>query len=239
MEKEILIKQEYSSQDDSEHIRFLIKNFFRDNRYITVDGKPFFLVYRPEHFPNINETIKIWRREAVAAGLNGLYLGYTQSWGYKVNPIDMGFDCAVEFQPDMASFPPPLQPGFIEKVFHKLKLHTPIYRQHYIVEYEDFVNKVISTEIKTPFTYRGITPMFDNSARRKKEAFIMKDSTPVVYEKWLDHIIQNPPKEAMPENFIFINAWNEWAEGNHLEPCQKWGRAYLEATQRAVGNLNY
>lgn len=64
----------------------------------------------------------------------------------------------------------------------------------------------------------------------------MDNSSPAVYEEWLQHIADTFKPYSEEENFIFINAWNEWAEGNHLEPCMKWGRAYLEATKRVIGN---
>jgi len=87
-----------------------------------------------------------------------------------------------------------------------------------------------------------ICPGWDNSARRKKGAIILVNSTPELYENWLRQVVNRqraiaPPDESSgiaPESLVFINAWNEWAEGNHLEPCQKWGRAYLEATRRVL-----
>ena len=82
--------------------------------------------------------------------------------------------------------------------------------------------------------YPGITPAWDNSARRKKNAAIITNSTPEKYENWLKQVIGSFKPYSADENFIFINAWNEWAEGNHLEPCQRWGRQYLEATARAL-----
>ena len=77
--------------------------------------------------------------------------------------------------------------------------------------------------------------MWDNSARRKENPFILHNSTPEKYKEWLKYIIENYSWETVPEQFLFINAWNEWAEGNHLEPCQKWGTAYLEATKQVLG----
>jgi Glycosyltransferase WbsX len=83
-------------------------------------------------------------------------------------------------------------------------------------------------------SYPSITPMWDNSARRKINYFILHNSTPQKYKVWLLYIINNFRWESMPESFLFINAWNEWAEGNHLEPCQKWGKEFLEATKEAL-----
>jgi hypothetical protein len=81
-----------------------------------------------------------------------------------------------------------------------------------------------------------VTPSWDNSSRRKTFATILKDSHPDIYEDWLKTVIEKFSPPSPEENLVFINAWNEWAEGNHLEPCPKWGRAYLEATRRAINS---
>jgi hypothetical protein len=78
--------------------------------------------------------------------------------------------------------------------------------------------------------------MWDNSARRKINPFILHGSTPEKYGKWLARIRDEYPWQNSDANFLFINAWNEWAEGNHLEPCQKWGREYLEETAKILNN---
>jgi lipopolysaccharide biosynthesis protein len=99
----------------------------------------------------------------------------------------------------------------------------------------DGQEKVIAD--KAPSTYLKfpcVTPQWDNSARRKTGANIFHGSTPELYEKWLKTTVENITFARPDEKILFINAWNEWGEGNHLEPCQKWGRAYLEATYRAL-----
>ena len=102
-----------------------------------------------------------------------------------------------------------------------------------IYDYEEYANLQMATSFKQK-SYPSITPMWDNSARRKINYFILHHSTPQKYKVWLQHIINNYKWEDMPESFLFINAWNEWAEGNHLEPCQKWGREFLEVTKEAL-----
>jgi lipopolysaccharide biosynthesis protein len=79
-----------------------------------------------------------------------------------------------------------------------------------------------------------VTPFWDNTARRQRGALILRGSTPELYQEWLATNIQKAKSTQAGEPIVFINAWNEWAEGNHLEPCQKWGRAYLEATRNAL-----
>jgi lipopolysaccharide biosynthesis protein len=89
---------------------------------------------------------------------------------------------------------------------------------------------------KTPDTkhYQCIMPDWDNCARKKQNAFLIKGSTPKLYENWLSEICKRYTPPSKEENFVFINAFNEWAEGNHLEPDLKWGRGYLEATKRVL-----
>jgi lipopolysaccharide biosynthesis protein len=233
-DQEILIKQDHSEKDDLEHIQFLINNFFSDPRYIQVDGKPFFLIYRPSLFPDIKKTTDCWRKEAKKNGFPDLYLGYMQNFGFKAKPEEIGFDCAVEFQPDFSMLPVPEMPSFQEKLLNKLKISSSVHYSNLLLSYEKFVSKIIQHDVSREKVYKSVCPMWDNTARRPAGATIFKDPSPVVYEKWLRHACNLTIQNRNPENFLFLNAWNEWAEGNHLEPCQKFGKLYLEATQRVL-----
>jgi lipopolysaccharide biosynthesis protein len=228
-EQEVLIKQEYSDEDDVKHIRFLIETFFSDPRYIKVDNKPFFLIYRPSLFPDINRTIDTWREEALRMGIGELYLGYVQVYSFKQDPKELGFDCAIEFHPDFNNAPTQEFGDIIKKLKHKVKIEPSPYALNGVFSYKDYVSKMVSLSKAPQNVYPGITPGWDNSARRKSDARIFIDATPKEYERWLSSIKDKYKDE---DTFLFINAWNEWAEGNHLEPCQKWGRAYLEATRQ-------
>ena len=91
---------------------------------------------------------------------------------------------------------------------------------------------------KPPYKiYPGVCPSWDNSARRiKSAASIFTESSPDVFKRWLLFKLQHFIPFSDDENFIFINAWNEWAEGNHLEPDEKWGYAYLEALKESLAS---
>jgi hypothetical protein len=85
--------------------------------------------------------------------------------------------------------------------------------------------------------FRSVTPSWDNSARKAEKAVIFVESSPQKYEQWLQKIVSNTIEYNRPtERIVFVNAWNEWAEGNHLEPCLKWGRSYLNATKAGIKN---
>ena len=232
-EEQVLIKQEYSTEDDIAHIHYLCKNVFADPRYIRVNGKPFFAVYRPALFPDIKATIQTWRSEAFKYGLE-LYMGYMQSFNFKVAPAEAGFDVAIDFEPDFYSPVNARAASLKERVLEKLKIRESAFTNNTIINYTAYAESRKKTKTPPYKFYPSITPMWDNTARRKTGAFILNNSTPEIYEAWLVDIMNKFQPISPEENFVFINAWNEWAEGNHLEPCIRWGTKYLEATKRVI-----
>jgi hypothetical protein len=241
-DKEVLLEQRYSPSDDLAHIRALIP-FFLDRRYIRIMDRPFFAVYRASELPEPQRTADLWRREAERAGLKGLFLVRVESHNESGDPRNLGFDSSLEFEPRWSAL------GrfqiFRRNWWHRHKLGTgePVFRDNVVYEYEDLVRRALTEPSPIYPRIPCVCPGWDNSPRRKTDAVIFMNSTPERYERWLREIVDrqaarssgdgNPPRISS-ESLVFINAWNEWAEGNHLEPCQKWGLAYLEATQRAL-----
>ncbi len=223
-DNDVIFKQEHNAQDDLNFIRSLIP-YFKDNRYITVDGKPVLLIYRTELFPEIKKTSAAWRNEVKKHGFKDLYLVRVESFIRGTNPNELGFDAAVEFAPDW---------GMKGKRKLAGEFSTPKLNSLEVYEYKDLMNNMLA---KVPADYklfRGVTPCWDNSARRGHAANVFINSTPELYKQWLSKVIvQTKNKFVTNEQFIFINAWNEWGEGNHLEPDKKYGRAFLEATKAA------
>jgi hypothetical protein len=93
---------------------------------------------------------------------------------------------------------------------------------------------MLEKEIPRYTRFPCVMPAWDNAARRRNGATILHGSTPQLYQKWLTRVLRKAEHSKGSGGIVFVNAWNEWAEGNHLEPCQRWGRAYLEATREAV-----
>lgn len=245
----LLIEQNYSISDAIEHCRSLIP-FFSDNRYIQVDGKPVFCFYKPELIPNIDDYVYSFREEAQRHGIE-LYLCFMESWtGFS----GKYFDAAIEFQPQSkylipymdaiqkSSFFNLLNNSFFLELFKYLgvlnRYNGRIQKIRTNLDFNGYVDYVMSN-YEHPNNYKrypGVTPMWDNTARRGKSAFLFKNSTPEKYGEWLKFHKQNFSPYSKDENFIFINAWNEWAEGNHLEPCIKWGKSYLNVTKNIFSN---
>ena len=230
-DQEILIKQEYSEEDDLQHIKFLCETFFGDPRYIKKDAKPFFLFYKPNLFPDIERTIETWRNEAVKCGIGELYLGCMQFPTYYSDPNLVGFDCAVEFHPDFVFQPPKYEGNALNSFLEEHNIPQNIYDDNNIISYKDYVNGMIDLPKSPQNVFPGITPGWDNTSRRNFYATIFVDSSPEEYERWLLSVKEKYKDE---KTFLFINAWNEWAEGNHLEPCRKWGRRFLEVTKKVL-----
>jgi lipopolysaccharide biosynthesis protein len=232
--RHILLEQKYSHEDDLNHIRSLVPAL-RDQRYIRINGKPLLLVYRTEILPDPSKTAEIWREETYRSGAGELYLVRVEGIKSGIDPQSIGFDAALEFAPDWRNMGAFKNRGRWQRRLAELGLFPKVYFENEIVEYSDLVSKMLAKPDPPYLRFHCVTPGFDNSARRKKQAAIIINSTPERYEHWLkESLMRTRSKFKGDEQIVFINAWNEWGEGNHLEPDLRWGRAYLEATRRAL-----
>ena len=223
LDSEILMAQQHSPQDDLAFIQH-VSTYMRDPRYIRIDGKPVLLVYRPSLLPTPQETVKAWRDWCRKNGIGEIFLAYTQSFE-AVDPAIYGFDAAIEFPPNNTA-----PPNVTDSV-------TPLNGDFAATVYDWRALVERSKSYKRPEykLFRGVNPAWDNTARRKNKGSILLHSSPRGYQEWLYNAIADTrARFAQPdERLIFINAWNEWAEGAHLEPDQRYGYAYLEATRMA------
>lgn len=231
--KNVLIEQKYSRDDDLQHIRYLCKNVFCDNRYIRINNKPVFCIYRPHYFPDIKVTLKLWRETAKSEFNTDLYLCYFEAPVYNAAQFkDCGFDAVIDFQPTCVG-----EFGKRKNLLHKLwkklfpKIDNPF---NIIYSYKKYVEYKCNQPLPSYKQFPCVSPGWDNSPRRKKSFMAFKGNTPFLFAKWLDNVITRYPSYSKDENLVFINAWNEWAEGNHLEPDIKWGRKFLEATKKVI-----
>jgi glycosyltransferase involved in cell wall biosynthesis len=228
LDNEILIAQSHSSDDDIAFIEYIAR-YFNDARYIRINNKPLLLVYRPNLLPSAKETSARWRDWCKNNGIGDIYIAYTQSFE-AVDPNEYGFDAAIEFPPNNSS--PPDLTDKVVAMNEKFKGKA----------YDMSIFEERSRNYSQPAykLYRSVCPSWDNSARRKNAGGIFLNSTPHKYEQWLKNAIEDTvqTKDNLDERLIFINAWNEWAEGAYLEPDARYGFAYLQATKNALLNHN-
>jgi len=233
MEQEILAEQTYSLDDDRQHIRTLL-TAFADRRYIRLDGRLLFLVYRATSLPKPLETTAVWREEVSRAGLGEVCLCTVSSLpGLHVDPSTLGFDAAVDFQPDLRHCPPRIHAE--RRYLNHNGSKSDSCDVNDVRSYSALTSSMIERSEPAYRMFPGVTPGWDNSPRRRSGATVYLGSTPDEYGTWLRSAIGVAQRRsAHGDSPVFINAWNEWAEGNHLEPDQIWGRAYLEATRNAL-----
>lgn len=225
LDKEILIAQNHSPEDDIAFIESVSK-YMKDPRYIRVHNRPVLIVYHPSLLPSATKTAERWRQWCRENGIGEIYLICTHSMAI-INPADIGFDAALEFPPNQCA---------VKDVKHIVEPINKDCFNNNIYDLESLVHRVIQYQSPDYVLFRGVCPSWDNTARRKNNSTIFVNSSPELYKTWLynatiDTMSRYKDKQS---RLVFINAWNEWAEGAHLEPDQKYGYAYLEATRAAL-----
>lgn len=229
----ILIEQTYPGMDDHRHhFNTALLPAFLDERYLKVEGKPVFIIHDPHQLPDSVNVTDLWRELAVRAGLPGLYLiaehnSRLNSW----NPHTAGFDAMVNvslprIRDKWLPWQRPLQK--ILNKYYDWKGIPTIYR------YEDVIEHMTMPKTQGVKSFPCVIPNWDNTPRSGSKGRVLQGSTPDLFARHLKNsldLIENVPFE---ERFIFIKSWNEWAEGNYLEPDLQFGRKYLEAMHRQL-----
>lgn len=220
-EKDVLMAQRYSPDDDIEFIRHLDR-YFRDPRYLKIGGKPVLTVYRADQFPDMAATIARWRAEAQNLGYPGLYLIATNAFDFGGHE-SCGFDALSEFPPHG------LDARNIESSLNVSSLREG----GRVRDYEEVVRRELRKEWPKGMVHPGVMPGWDNSARRPTGGVIYHGARPDLFHSWLKHALVRARAHPEEERLVFINAWNEWAEAAYLEPDLRFGYGYLAACAAA------
>lgn len=228
LNEDVLLEQSYDEKYDESLVADLARYFSNPN-YIRVKGRPLLCIYRPNLIPDAEKTISRWRKMFRSIHGEEPYILMTQSFASS-DPRQFGLDGAIEFPPNnpsclgdrgkiVNSSMRELDPDFTGKVFR----------------YSDLVDKSIGRTRPDFDLIRTVVPSWDNEARQPNRGVCYAGSTPQEYGRWLSEMISYAQKNPFQdERFVFVNAWNEWAEGAYLEPDVHWGAAYLNATARAI-----
>ncbi len=232
-EQEIIQPQTYGGErDDAAHFRWLLP-FFRDHRAVRIDGKPVFLIYRPANIPQVSQMIARWRSLARDAGLPGLFLLAIKT-SFEENErswIAEGFDGEVLFQPNFG-----VALDVAEQHQRSLGVERlpgdPIVAPYAAVWPE--LAKLSARAAKDDRFFASVVPGWDNTPRRAKNPLVWHEASPEEFQKWLTIELRRVEQRPFDRRLVFLNAWNEWAEGNHLEPDQRHGAGYLKADRSAL-----
>jgi len=223
----ILMEQTYPGREDEERHFHRVAEAFFDDRYLTIDGKPIFYVYKPQQLPDARRFVENWQNLALKAGLKGIYfIGedvYIDASPW--DPRSSGFDAVVPNTPGVGFLR--LSKRLNAKRLFSLALRKLVKRP-YIFEYQDFIASNFVEEPAGYDFFPSVLPNWDNSPRSGVNAKVLVNSTPELFRQELRRAIDQVAGREPDKRVVFIKSWNEWAEGNFLEPDQSYGSAYLE-----------
>ena len=245
-EEDILIKQNYNENKEAwkKHFDYLVK-FFKDDRYLKHNGMPILLIYKPHLIQDRMEMLNYWRKLAKDAGFLGLYIGYQNPTAFEHNMEKSGFDFGVEFEPlyTMKEIENNTK-GIGRKISYSLKnprwfingIKTKLFNKPRIYNYDSIWRKILRRKPICNNIIPGAFTSWDNTPRKGNASIVFYGSTPEKFKKYFENQVRRA-KEVYNSEYIFINAWNEWAEGAHLEPDEVNGYGYLEAVKEVKGRL--
>jgi lipopolysaccharide biosynthesis protein len=234
MSDKVLLKQEYPGMEDHKNHFYAMLSAFKDKRYLRVNNKPLFFIYDPRKIPDAIDFMQLWNELAKKEGLDGMY--FVGALWYD-NEVLEGYDATTLLDPFEN---PPLKYTFlgripsavISKVSKVIRLNL-LKEPRRIIEYDDFVKYLNNRELgenELPL----IVPNWDNTARCGLMGSVMVNSTPQKFDIMFKSALKKIEHKPHDEKIIFIEAWNEWAEGNYLEPDRKFGRQYLDVVKKNV-----
>ncbi len=227
-DKDVLLEQAHSDQDDIAFAQAL-EPVIRDPRYIRINGRPLVMLYRPALLPDAAATLRRWRAHFIAAGLGNPFLVMAQVFDDN-EPRRYGFDAAAEFPPHKVGW------GGANLLPDVRRFARGCGGS--VQSYDRMIRTAMQTGAADFTLFRGVCPGWDNEARRPNQGTTFVNATPAKYGEWLTWACRQVLRSnAAGERLVFINAWNEWAEGAHLEPDRHFGYAYLKETANALAAL--
>lgn len=247
-EHDVLISQDYDDTDNAAQIAWLCE-VFSDPRYLRIEGRPLFVIYRPEGIPDVSRVLQQWRRASihrigVEPWICGVRTGFSSLDTGGI--LALGFDSVIEFEPNRQHFPKAKNTtgqtvSLLRRLlpaawYDAMRYNRWLVKRNVntIVDYSAYVDRAIARPSLDQATYPVVFPSWDNTVRRSS-ATIIENHDAVQYRRWLSDAVSRVMMRAPDQRLVFLNAWNEWAEGCHLEPDQRHGHAFLDATAEALG----
>lgn len=226
----MLVEQKYSGKDDYEKHFYYVLEAFKDKRYIRVDGKPLFYIYHPTEIPNCKEFVALWQMLAIKEGLHGIhFIGE----GIKVKDKNKyGLDgVSYTNHRKIASHNAlSIKNKYLRYITWRLIKKKGLQ----VFEYADAMKYFLNDKVTPENVYPSIVPNWDTTPRLGKKAVILKNSTPELFQQHVREVLQSVAHKKKEHNIVFVKSWNEWAEGNYLEPSWKYGKAYLEVLKEEL-----
>lgn len=248
--EKILVEQNYGNKEQwKTHFEYLLP-FFQDDRYIKVEGKPLFSIYRPEFVDCLNEMLDYWNELAVHNGFPGMAYSYVgMKWDYVDNKDDSRFMYDIEYQPSLCwneerqktlwvkiyNHIPKWVESRCARIFSRMKgiIASAEVKDQNIRSYDETWEKILSTPPKSEKSVPGAFVDWDNTPRKGNRGIYMEGATPEKFERYFSRQIERA-RNIYHKDMIFVFSWNEWCEGGYLEPDTKNRYGYLESIAKSL-----
>ena len=240
LKDKILISQEYPGKQDYVNHFFALLEAFKDSRYIRVENKPLFYIYKPENIPDTSEFIRTWNYLAKENGLDGIYFVAPDSFPEKnaSKYYLQGYNGIHSFRFE-GSFSKikghTIYQRIIRKLLRTFKLNNRVNLNIY--DYRDIIKNLVTENDRDPSFHPTIYTSWDNTPRCGVNALIMENSNPDIFRLHVRKSLSVAREKEYDKRIIFLKSWNEWAEGNYIEPDLKFGRQYLEVLKSEIAAL--
>ena len=228
--RNILIEQLYPGIEDYTAHFYEVLPAFRDKRYIMADGKPLFMIYKPLAHPDLSGFIKLWQDLAIKNGLKGIFFVAHSSFVEEIPKILENEIDAVNINRIFSYVNS--NRSLKRKISDKLKKH--ILGIPLVYNYKNMIKFFVGKEETEENIFPTVLPNWDHSPRSGREGVVYNKSNPLLFEKHLTNALNVVDHKTDDKKIIFLKSWNEWAEGNYMEPDMKYGLGYLEALKRVI-----
>ncbi len=235
--RNLLIEQLYPGDKDYTNHFYSVLPAFKDSRYITVDGNPIFIIYKPYQLPNASHFITLWQKLAQQNGLQKIhFIAHLQFPSENKKSEKESYDEMLSFGFDAVNFVRLAvfiqHRSFIDRLIGKInKTYRGI---PFSYPYKKIIPFLTNSIDKSENVYPSIIPGWDHSPRSGKEGLIITNSTPELFGNHVEQVMSEITQKPIEKRLIFLKSWNEWAEGNYMEPDLVWGHQYLENLKRYI-----
>lgn len=233
IEKNLLVNQIYPGYEENEQHFYALLDAFKDPRYYKINGRLVFMVYKPYHFKEITSFMKQWNDLAMHNGLNGFhFIGHCQNPKSQKDVDDMkalGFDAInVLHLTNFQNFSPSLVKRIWNYLTHQL-VKLP-----YINDYKSLLPRLIGPEASRPDVYPSLVPNWDHTPRSGIGGYLFDNCTPELFGRHCQMVFDAIKDKNDEEKIVFLKSWNEWGEGNYMEPDLKYGFGYIDALSKNI-----
>ncbi len=237
--RKILIEQTYPGDIDFKKHFDSVLPAFKDERYIKIDNKPVFMIYKPLNFENIKRFIDLWNLWAKENGFSGIYfIGYSLDIRLEYNKIkECGFESVCSCRLGEISSIFKADDYFIKKLFCFAlnRVRWIITRSPRCYNYKKIFHKLIGNEeIVKEDVFPCIVPNWDHTPRSGSKGYLLTNSTPDLFQKHCEDVFSKISSKKEENQIVFLKSWNEWGEGNYMEPDLKYGHGFIEALKNAL-----